>query len=196
MKTCKSCAKSLPFDAFYKRADKPGAYISNCKACEKARVSVWAKSNPDNRKATTDKYRKANREKCNQASMASIRSRPEVQRAWQLANLEKVRKAKRDWVKRNPEAMREAQLSNKGARRGAEGSFTEADIKRICEAQKGKCAVCRVKLVGLFHRDHIQPIVLGGSNWPWNIQLLCSPCNLSKSAKHPVDFMQSRGFLL
>lgn len=29
-----------------------------------------------------------------------------------------------------------------------------------------------------------------------NVQLLCSRCNLSKGAKHPVEFMQSQGYLL
>ena len=29
-----------------------------------------------------------------------------------------------------------------------------------------------------------------------NLQLLCPTCNTKKSAKHPIDFMQSRGLLL
>ena len=37
---------------------------------------------------------------------------------------------------------------------------------------------------------------LGGLNADSNMQLLRAECNLQKSAKHPVDFMQSRGFLL
>lgn len=39
------------------------------------------------------------------------------------------------------------------------------------------------------------PIARGGSNTDDNVQLLCPACNLKKSAKHPVDFMQERGFL-
>lgn len=35
-----------------------------------------------------------------------------------------------------------------------------------------------------------------GTNTDDNIQLLRKLCNLQKSAKHPVDFMQQRGFLL
>lgn len=44
--------------------------------------------------------------------------------------------------------------------------------------------------------DHIMPLALGGTNTDDNIQLLCPTCNRSKHAKHPVDFMQQRGFLL
>lgn len=41
-----------------------------------------------------------------------------------------------------------------------------------------------------------KPLARGGTNQRTNLQLLCPPCNLSKSAKDPIDFMQSRGFLL
>ena len=41
-----------------------------------------------------------------------------------------------------------------------------------------------------------KPLALGGSNDKANLQLLCPTCNAKKSAKHPIDFMQSRGLLL
>ena len=62
--------------------------------------------------------------------------------------------------------------------------------------QKGLCPCCRKPLGNDYHMDHIIPLALGGSNGDNNIQLLRSECNLEKQAKHPVDFMQSRGFLL
>lgn len=80
--------------------------------------------------------------------------------------------------------------------KGAEGSYTKEDIDRLMFAQKGRCACCRSSIKAGYHVDHIKPIALGGSNWPHNIQLLCQPCNQQKSATHPIDFMQKRGFLL
>jgi 5-methylcytosine-specific restriction endonuclease McrA len=47
-----------------------------------------------------------------------------------------------------------------------------------------------------YHLDHITPITLGGSNTDDNMQLLRQRCNNQKYNKHPIDFMQSRGFLL
>jgi 5-methylcytosine-specific restriction endonuclease McrA len=44
--------------------------------------------------------------------------------------------------------------------------------------------------------DHIIPLALGGTNTDDNIQLLRAKCNKQKGAKHPIDFMQQRGFLL
>lgn len=40
------------------------------------------------------------------------------------------------------------------------------------------------------------PLAKGGEHTPFNIQLLCPRCNVRKSAKHPVDFMQENGYLL
>ncbi len=62
--------------------------------------------------------------------------------------------------------------------------------------QKAKCAICKVSIANGYHIDHILPIKLGGKHEPHNLQLLCKNCNLTKSAKHPVDFMQEKGFLI
>jgi len=43
-----------------------------------------------------------------------------------------------------------------------------------------------------YHYD----VIAGGANDRANLQLLCGSCNKSKHAKDPIDFMQSRGFLL
>jgi 5-methylcytosine-specific restriction endonuclease McrA len=68
--------------------------------------------------------------------------------------------------------------------------------QKLFKIQNGLCACCRKPLGDNFHLDHIMPMALGGSNTDDNIQLLRSRCNQQKHAKHPVDFMQERGFLL
>ena len=51
---------------------------------------------------------------------------------------------------------------------------------RKFKQQKGRCANCGTPLNQLYHSDHIQPIILGGSNKESNIQLLCDKCNTGK----------------
>lgn len=68
--------------------------------------------------------------------------------------------------------------------------------ERLFKLQRGKCACCKQPLGDDYHMDHIMPLSLGGSNTDDNIQLLRAKCNQQKSAKHPVDFMQQRGFLI
>lgn len=51
------------------------------------------------------------------------------------------------------------------------------------------CSVCDGKhhAKGLCYNHYIRS---------WNLQLLCPTCNQQKNAHDPIDFMQSRGFLL
>ena len=69
-------------------------------------------------------------------------------------------------------------------------------VQRLVEAQRGNCPVCQKKFGISYHLDHIQPIARGGTNDAGNLQILCRACNLSKAAKDPIQFMQSRGYLL
>lgn len=75
----------------------------------------------------------------------------------------------------------------------------KAWTRLILVLQGGRCAspACRKKFgKGGFHRDHIKPVALGGSDNRRNIQLLCPPCNLAKGALDPIDFVQSLGLLI
>ena len=69
-------------------------------------------------------------------------------------------------------------------------------VDRLKRLQGGKCAVCKTNIMDDFRIDHVLPLALGGSNDPRNLQLLCKDCNSKKWHKHPVDFMQSIGYLL
>jgi len=90
-------------------------------------------------------------------------------------------------------AVREA----RNTRRIVGGAPIESGItKKLGLLQRWKCIVCQCGIKNGYHLDHIMPLALGGTNISTNLQLLCPPCNWKKNAKHPVDFMQERGFLL
>lgn len=93
---------------------------------------------------------------------------------WRAANKEKVRAYKQN---------RRSMMLN------AEGTFCEEDILRMFKEQNGLCTACGCDLnKSKYHVDHIMPLILGGSNWPHNLQLLCPPCNCSKGGKHPDEW--------
>jgi 5-methylcytosine-specific restriction endonuclease McrA len=98
----------------------------------------------------------------------------------------------------DPERAKLVNRAIRSARRArqkaADGRFTAADIRALETRQKGKCACCGKKRK--LAVDHIVPLAKGGTNWPNNLQLLCTPCNASKSAKDPITFMQEKGLLL
>lgn len=94
----------------------------------------------------------------------------------------------------NPDKVRE--FSQRRSTREKTGRLPRGTIKRIGEAQRWRCAICRVEIKAGYHVDHIVPLALDGTHIPANIQLLCPPCNLQKSSRDPIEHMRSLGRLL
>lgn len=175
-------------------------------------------------KVNSAAYRLLNREKANAYSLAygaaNRERKREVSRAWNLANAEKrlqyeaspARRAQRAakyaantekvkaavsaWKKANPEAKLRENHNRRAKMLAVGGVLSKGLIAKLLQLQKGKCPCCRQSLGNDYHLDHKMPLALGGDNTDDNMQLLRSTCNLKKNSKHPVDFMQMRGFLL
>jgi hypothetical protein len=95
--------------------------------------------------------------------------------------------------KNNPEKVLEFSMRRKSRKYGR---LPKGTIKELGEYQRWKCVVCFVGIKNNYHVDHIIPLAKGGTHVRENVQLLCPTCNVRKSAKDPIEFMQSRGFLL
>jgi len=106
---------------------------------------------------------------------------------------EEVNATRRAYLKNNPDKAREFSSKRYGKRTG---KLPKGTIERIGVSQKWLCVICRLKIKNNFHADHINPLARGGKHEAGNIQLLCPACNLKKSAKDPIEYMQSQGFLL
>lgn len=104
-----------------------------------------------------------------------------------------ARLANKKYRKNNPIKAREFKINRSGKKFGR---LPNGFIEKIYLLQKECCAICCKKLNGLFHVDHIYPLSKGGLHVKENIQILCQRCNLTKSAKDPIAFMQERGFLI
>jgi 5-methylcytosine-specific restriction endonuclease McrA len=124
----------------------------------------------------------------NAAKVLAYHSRPEVKLA--------TNARASAWAKANPEARRASFYNRLAMKKRVGGKHTAADIKRLFRLQRGKCACCRVSIADGYHVDHIQPLVLGGSNDKANLQLLCPTCNLRKGAKPPERWAAENGRLL
>lgn len=115
---------------------------------------------------------------------------------WTRKNEERVREYKRIWVQENREKVRAARWRRKSRIKRVGGTFTGQDIKNLYENQRERCASCRASIRAGYEIDHVYPIALGGSNNPDNLQLLCTPCNRSKSYKDPIAWANENGRLL
>lgn len=168
--------------------------------CRKHYKLAWQRAHPEKRRAYYESDYQKNKARFLKHSTAWSKANPERSRRltknWEQAFPDRRLASRRKWEALNPEKVR-AMDSNKQARRlSAEGSHTAAEVKTLFSRQRGCCAICSDELDAKYHKDHIVPLALGGTNYIQNIQLACPRCNQEKRARHPVEFMQSRGFLL
>ena len=202
---CKPCAKTMV--AAYRAANPD---------LTKARHDAWVAANKDRVKAKSAAYREANKENIRAKKAADYAANAELIKArtaaWQAANRKKSNAQKAKWKANNPDKVKSSAAAylqsnldkhraNQHARRARKsasgGKLSIGLAEKLFKLQKGKCACgCKQPLGNDFHLDHIMPLALGGSNTDDNIQLLRARCNVSKGAKHPVEFMQKKGFLL
>lgn len=182
MKVCTKCGEHKTPIEFSKNSRARDGLCYECKSCQSARYAAA----PEKKKAASAAWRAANREK----ALAVVAE-------WHLANPDKVRAAKNRWSASHPEYSRIKNHNRRARKRDAGGKLSADLAEKLFKLQRGKCACgCKQLLGDNYHRDHIMPLALGGTNTDDNIQLLRASCNLQKHAKHPVEFMQSKGFLL
>lgn len=211
-KICKKCGSSFSG--------------KECLACARLRARLWRLNNLEKSAAYSAAYKKANRKKKNAQNLAWLKAHPEKvvayrikhkdkaaanTAAWQAknhdrfvagcaayreANREKCKAACRASYQKNPDGKRVHVINRRAKIREDGGRLSKGLAEKLFKLQKGKCPCCGLPLGENYHLDHIMPIDLGGQNIDGNIQLLRQQCNNQKYVKHPVDFMQSRGFLL
>lgn len=93
------------------------------------------------------------------------------------------------WRRENREVVLANAHRRRARSKNAEGFFEKEDIENMMLLQNYLCNACGISLEKIkWEIDHIMPLILGGSNWPDNLQILCMPCNRSKSGKHPDEW--------
>lgn len=163
-----------------------------CPGCNRLYAKIngkrWELKNLDNIKKYRAEWREKNKTKIIARS-----------RAYNAANKEKRYPVIKKWREENKGKVKFYASMRKALKRNASGKHTHKDILEIYSSQKGRCAyfsVCRTELGKDYHVDHIVAISNGGGNGRDNIQLTCPTCNLTKNARHPIEFAQSIGLLL
>lgn len=174
----------------------------------KESISNWVKANPEKYssktnptiKASKDSWRKANPEKWRTYNKKWYSENAEYSRQksteYKLANPERVKKTRKSWADENKDILRANRNKRRARLQSCGGVLSKEIVGRLLVFQHGKCPCCKLPLGDDFHLDHIVPLALGGSNTDDNAQLMRKGCNLRKGAKHPIDYMQQKGFLL
>lgn len=189
LRRCFRCRELFPatLEYFYRRKSDPKGLGQYCKPCGSKDAQLWKANNPEKAKAS-QKRRNA--------------EYPDGQRRrykkWLANNGERERERLRLKDRANPEAKR-ARSENRRARlEQAEGEHSAQDIAELYELQNGLCGYCGMRLYWNLardiHVDHISPVSRGGSNFPENLLLTCSKCNLSKYDHTLEEWRRIRGW--
>jgi 5-methylcytosine-specific restriction endonuclease McrA len=169
MKVCAKCKSEKPLSDYHKDSYKKDGLSSYCKPCRISASGQWSAANPEKRKHIRDQWAQENPEKLKESF-----------KKYRESNNGKTRTATHNWM----------------AKKRDGGTLSPGLVNRLYVLQRGKCVCCGLPLGDGYQVDHIIPVSMGGTNTDENIQLLRTTCNLHKHAKHPIDFMQEKGFLL
>ena len=160
----------------------------------------WVKKNKEKVELSRTKHYLANKQKIIDRAKKWAEENREKNilrhREYRVRNADKCSAYSKVWREKNKDLKRVYAQNRRAKQRENGGELSPTLTKKLFDLQKGKCACCGKPLGNKFQLDHIMPIALGGKHEDSNIQLLTQKCNAQKHAKHPVDFMQSRGFLL
>jgi len=174
---------------------------------EKAASAAYRAAHPEETRQAQRKYHAANLDECRERSrryrqehLEEMRAKDREQYAqnreaqkkrkldYYYENREEMLEANRRWIAANPEKNRARYSRRRALVKNAEGSYTAEDTVAQYERQKGKCFYCGVDVGDDYHVDHVVPLSKGGTNGPENLVVACPHCNLSKYAKHPMEF--------
>jgi len=178
-RTCDLCGESFsPGSQWKRRFCSAKCRTKNHDRSEKgiAAHRAWHKAHPECQR----QYREKNRE-----------SRSEYHKIYSSKNREAILKHKSKWRKANRLVSNAITIRYRAKKKGAQGSHTAKEFVLICKKQGGKCAHCGKKRK--LTVDHVIPISQGGTNFAYNIEGVCGPCNSAKGAKileyaHPSLF--------
>lgn len=152
------------------------------------------------------RYRNANREKQRAYAKARYAQRPPGYKKpnskrhaaeFYERNKEKCLQKSKVYRQSNPDKYAIYARTRRARAKSVGGTHTKADIVEIFKMQGGRCAYCRADVLFDQKRvDHIIPIARGGHNGRSNLQILCEPCNVRKSAIDPVEYARRTGRLI
>lgn len=198
-KQCKVCGEVKPVSEFYKYRRMKDGYCNDCKSCRNEssrqsylknkdkvneRATKWRLSNVEKARAAVSKYLKSAKGKAMRiTNYFKDDSKKEYARKWGMNNRGKTVSWAKRWRQENPEKYSIGKKNRYSRQKGAEGSYSLEQWSLIVNyyCPDGNCLACGKQ--ARLTVDHVVSIVKGGSNYPGNLQPLCTNCNASKREK-------------
>ena len=175
VKTCSMCGETKPLEAFAKNRRMKDGLAVRCRVCNAATAKAWREANPERYKDNIERWKEL---------------RPgyvqKKNRAWYEANKEYAKAQARQWAKDNPEKT-SARNARRRAREAAQSIRLRPEQQDAIKHLYAFAKYLSNKFGTSYHVDHVVPLKgrdVSGLHVPWNLQVLPSAANLSKSNKH------------
>ena len=146
---------------------------------------LWKKNNPEKLAEYKRKFR----------SKPGIKKRESLDNhIWHVRNRDKYNARMRQWRKDNPLKAKTHDDNKKAKRLGAKGSHTLEQWLSKVAFFGWRCVYCKKELTQeTLTKEHMLPLVRGGSNWVANLAPACQHCNATKRHKTPAEFARWKG---
>lgn len=141
------------------------------------RAKEWRKQHPEQAKIIARRKYIKNRDKI----LNHVRE-------YRNTHKEEIRERNKRYRENNKEALNVAYANKRARRRSAIGSHSADEWKELKESYLQMCVYCNNKFDKL-DRDHIIPLIHGGTNYIDNIVPACTSCNSKKNSKSLLLFM-------
>jgi hypothetical protein len=184
-KVCNTCNEEKPSNEFYVKVGSVDGRDRKCKKC-RGKAMVIQRSSPET-KARIKKWHKAHSAKPEIRKVINRGAR--VRYDTPEGKIKHAAKGKK-WAQANPEKAALNSRKRIARKHALEGFHTYEELEEILIEQLGKCVYCKCSLMERYSVDHIIPITREGStDYAYNLQLLCKPCNSSKKDKTHEEFI-------
>lgn len=188
-KTCTGCDQSKPINQFGKNRYAQDKLNYRCKECCK----LYAQSNAGKEASKRADRRFRRSEKGEQSRKRYFQSSEgkQSQKRYDQSSKGKQRHARYNKSKKGKHANRKRAFDYRARKTQTDGSCSTREWYELCEFYSFHCLKCNKKFP--FEKltlDHIKPVSNGGSNFIFNIQPLCGPCN-SKKGNKEIDYRQT-----
>lgn len=150
------------------------------------------RANPEKYQEALGKYRETHREEINikarERRQQDLEHYREIGRKSRDKHAEERNAYQREYGKANRDKLTLYTNNRRARKLFAKGSHTDAEWQALKAKYNFKCLCCgkqepEIKLT----RDHVRPLILGGSDSINNIQPLCARCNSKKSLRQ-IDY--------
>lgn len=151
---------------------------------------IWKKENKDKIKWVAKIWYDKNREAINKKTREYYQNNKDIILPkiyeYKRNNPEKVKLwNKKDYINNYERFVLDRKIRKHKTRAVTDWTINTKSLKELMKNQNSECVMCKceldIEIKYSVHLDHIIPISKWWLNTIWNVQYLCSKCNLSKS---------------